>query len=284
MAGLPKADELLEVARHELAAPVGDDLRPGLGVSLAAPLQDDLRVSLLHGGANIPTDNVTRAAIQHTAQIVKGRCDVDEREVDMPMLMGRQWLHEAFAFARGSTKAILEQTGGFEHPVHRRWTDRHQIAIQHHERQAPVTLQRILVEKADNGLPLPSFNLVIARHQGVVLIELAKALLPAPELARGKLDPFQKPARRQFGQRRPVMDKVYHRVANIVGHPDHGQLSPSSFFRRTISSTTTANTSSLRLSLLSIASMAYVCRVALRAPCRPSNAAAAFSKSAFCHW
>src|SRR6266478_4237054 len=88
MAGLPKADELLEVARHELAAPVGDDLRPGLGVSLAAPLQDDLRVSLLHGGANIPTDNVTRAAIQHTAQIVKGRCDVDEREVDMPMLMG----------------------------------------------------------------------------------------------------------------------------------------------------------------------------------------------------
>src|SRR3984893_3254222 len=67
MAGLPEADKLLEVARHELAAAVGDDTRPGLGISLAAPLQDDLRVRFLHGGADIPGDNVTRAAIQHTA-------------------------------------------------------------------------------------------------------------------------------------------------------------------------------------------------------------------------
>src|ERR1700737_4248966 len=127
----------------------------------------------------------------------------------MPMLMGRQWLHEALAFARGSSKAILEQTGGFEHPVHRRGTDGHQIAVQHHEGQAPVTLQRILVEKADYGLPLPSFNLVIARQQGVVLIDLAKALLPAPELARGKLDPFQEPGSplTSDGRSRPLRRK-----------------------------------------------------------------------------
>src|SRR6202022_4492353 len=54
MAGLPEADKLVEVARHELTAAVGDDTRPGLGISLAAPLQDDLRVGLLHGGADIP--------------------------------------------------------------------------------------------------------------------------------------------------------------------------------------------------------------------------------------
>jgi hypothetical protein len=41
---------------------------------------------------------------------------------------------------------------------------------------------------------------MIARYQGVVLVNLAKGLLPAPELARGKLDPFQKLAHRQFGQ------------------------------------------------------------------------------------
>ena len=59
MAGLPEADKLLEVARHELAAAVGDDPRPGLGVSLASPLQDDFRVGFLHGGADIPGDYVT---------------------------------------------------------------------------------------------------------------------------------------------------------------------------------------------------------------------------------
>src|SRR5712672_1597529 len=59
MAGLPKADKLLEVARHELAAAIGDDPRPGLGVSLPSPLQDDFRVGFLHGGADIPGDYAT---------------------------------------------------------------------------------------------------------------------------------------------------------------------------------------------------------------------------------
>jgi hypothetical protein len=116
------------------------------------------------------------------------------------MLVRFQWLYEAFAFAGGSTKAILEQAGGFEHPVDRGGTDRRQVAVQHHERQAPVAFQRILVEKGDNSLPLPIFNLMITRYQAVVLINLAKALLPAPELTRGKLNPFQEPAHRQFGQ------------------------------------------------------------------------------------
>jgi len=116
------------------------------------------------------------------------------------MLVRFQWLYEALALTGGSTKAILEQAGGFEHPVDSRGTDRHQVAVQHHERQAPVALQRILVEKGDNCLPLPIFNLMITRYQAVVLVKLAKALLPAPELARGKLNPFQEPAHRQFGK------------------------------------------------------------------------------------
>src|SRR5258707_12910145 len=118
----------------------------------------------------------------------------------MPMLVWFQWLYEAFAFAGGSTKAILEQAGGFEHPVDGRGTDRHQVAVQHHERQAPVALQRILVEKGDNCLPLPIFNLMITRYQAVVLVKLAKALLPPPELAGGKLNPFQEPTHRQSGK------------------------------------------------------------------------------------
>ena len=54
MAGLPDADKLLEVARDELAAPIGDDPRSRIGVSFACPLQDNFRVGFLHGGADIP--------------------------------------------------------------------------------------------------------------------------------------------------------------------------------------------------------------------------------------
>ena len=69
MAGLPDADKLLEVARDELAAPIGDDPRSRIGVSFACPLQDNFRVGFLHGGADIPRNYVTRTAIQHAAKI-----------------------------------------------------------------------------------------------------------------------------------------------------------------------------------------------------------------------
>jgi hypothetical protein len=42
MAGLPEADKLLEVARDELAVPIGDDPRSRIGVSLACPLQPEM--------------------------------------------------------------------------------------------------------------------------------------------------------------------------------------------------------------------------------------------------
>jgi WD40 repeat protein len=48
MARLPEADKLLEIARDELAASIGDDPRSDLGVSFACPLQDNFRVGFLH--------------------------------------------------------------------------------------------------------------------------------------------------------------------------------------------------------------------------------------------
>src|SRR5262249_44629799 len=57
---------------------------------------------------------------------------------------------------------------------------RHQIAVQHHEHQGPVAPQQVLVEKGDNGLPLPIFNLMIARYQAVVLVKLANFLVGSP--------------------------------------------------------------------------------------------------------
>jgi hypothetical protein len=56
-------------------------------------------------------------------------------------LMGRQWLYGAFALARRLTNPIPEQTGGFEHPVHRRGTDC----------GVPTTIERPRGTPAKNG-------------------------------------------------------------------------------------------------------------------------------------
>ena len=74
MAGLPLADELLELLCHELGAVVADDARPGMGILFTSTLQHNLRVGDLHALADVPGHNHARTAIQRPEPEVKGAC------------------------------------------------------------------------------------------------------------------------------------------------------------------------------------------------------------------
>ena len=71
---------------------------------------------------------------------------------------------------------------------------------------------------------------VIARHPGVVLVDLAEALLPVVELAGADADPGEEAADGDLGLVAPGADEIDDLVAGVVGDPAAGQSSPSSFF------------------------------------------------------
>ncbi|SRR6266571_1540283 len=90
-------DELLEVTGDELWAVVRDDPRPGVRVALARPLEDRLDVGFGHRLANLPMDEEPAAAIEQAAEVEERPGDVDVRDIDVPVLVGAEWLLEAFA-------------------------------------------------------------------------------------------------------------------------------------------------------------------------------------------
>ena len=94
-------DELFEVAGDELRAVVADDPRPCVGELFASPLQEDLDILLGHGLASLPMHDVAAVAVQHGAEVVKRAGDVEVRDVDLPMRVRRERLHEAVPFLDG---------------------------------------------------------------------------------------------------------------------------------------------------------------------------------------
>src|SRR5215813_7167791 len=93
-------DEFLEALGDELRAVVRDDPRPLPGEALASPLDDRLHFGLGHALADLPVDDEPAAAVEEAAEVEEGPGDVDVGDVDVPVLMGPQWLMEAFPFER----------------------------------------------------------------------------------------------------------------------------------------------------------------------------------------
>jgi hypothetical protein len=101
------------------------------------------------------------------------------------------------------------------------------------------------VEFEDRRL-LPRFEPPVAGDQGVVLVGGSVARLPIVELAGGDAEPADEPPDGDLGLLGPVPDEVDDGVAGVVGDPDTGQSSPSSFFILICSSINSATTSFLR--------------------------------------
>src|SRR5215472_12132408 len=158
---------------------------------------------------------------------------------------------------------------------------RHDIGIQHHERQPPVALHRILQMAFDDDPLLPLLQPKIAGNPTVVFVDAAVAFSPIVELAAAHAQPLHEPPDADLAGVRPAPDEIHNLVPHIVRHPDPVQSSPSSFFSATCSAINSARTSSLRWIFFSKNAMRsfspwWSLRTLLW------KAAAPFSNSSFC--
>ncbi len=69
----------------------------------------------------------------------------------MPMLMRLQRLLEARPFQRRFAPPLAQQARPAQHPPDARRADGHDVGVEHHERQPPVALQRMLAIKVEDG-------------------------------------------------------------------------------------------------------------------------------------
>src|SRR5687767_745960 len=124
---------------------------------------------------------------------------------------------------------------------------------------------------------------MVAGQQAVALADLTVALGPVVILAHTQSDPLHKALGGQLGAVAPAAYVIDDFIASVVGHPLGFQSTPSTFFKLTFSSISSAMTSFFTASL---ASSCCTRRSAGEGPaglvCR-SNAAAPPSKSCFCH-
>ena len=185
------ADEILEVPGHELRSIVGD--HPGMltGILFASPLDDRLHVSFLHGLADLPVNDESAITVEDAAQEEEGPADIEVRDVDVPVLMWPQGLLEALPFAGWSLPSRSQLVGRFEHAVNARRADGHDISVDHHVRQPPVTVQGMEIMEGDDGRLLPVLQPEVVRDATVVLIGRPQTPAPAVELAAGQSRPSQ---------------------------------------------------------------------------------------------
>ena len=65
--------------------------------------------------------------------------------------------------------------------------------VEHHECEPPVTFQRVIVIKSDDGLPFPVFQPEITRDGSVMLIGFAVPVDPGVKLALADRQPADEP-------------------------------------------------------------------------------------------
>ncbi len=116
VAGLPMGQERFELTAFELGTLVGNDAGAGLGIGFAGLLQDDLGVDLgvdlAHGGADIPTNDRARAAVENGAQKIEDAANIQVAEVDVPVFVGDERPDEAGPLSGGLAVGSTDQAGG----------------------------------------------------------------------------------------------------------------------------------------------------------------------------
>ena len=213
-------DEFLEIPRDELRPVVGDDPRPCVRILLFGCLQDDLDLSLRHRLAQGPMDDRPAVAVQHTAQIVERATDVDIGNVDVPVFMRLQGLLETGALLRKLPFPLRQQSSLAQHSPHAGRAHRHDVGIEHHERQAPIALQRILQMEIDDRLLLPFLQPEVPGHPTVVLVRFAISFPPLVELAGCDAEPPDEPSDADLRLLRPASDVIHDLIPHVVRYPD----------------------------------------------------------------
>src|SRR6185437_10547837 len=254
------------------------------GVLLESPLHDRFHVRLGHGLADLPVHEVPAVSIEQRAEVEEGSRDIDVRDIDVPVLVGPQRLHETRPLLRRRQPTSIEAPRVPEHAVGTGGTDGDDIIVEHHERQPPIAFQRMAVLVVQDDLFLPALQPRVAGDLSIVLVDLPVPLLPSMELAGPERQPAEEPAGRQLGPHGPVVDVIDDLVAGVMGNPASFQSSPLAFFARTFSSMSSAMTSFFCTSLASRCSIRpSVARVASRLPEERSKARSACSRTCLTH-
>src|SRR6516225_3450843 len=147
----------------------------------------------------------------------------------MPMLVRLRRLFKAAPFLRGLPVPLPQQPRTIQHPPHAGWTHRHDVGVQHHERQSPIAFQRILQVERNDRLLLPILQPKVPGNPAVMLVDLAVSLAPAVELAGCNVVPPDETPGTDLGLCRPAPDEIHDLVPRFVRNPDPGQSSPTLF-------------------------------------------------------
>ncbi len=186
---------------------------------IRASLDDGLHVGFLHFVADFVMDDEAAATVEDGAEEVESAGDVEITDVDVPVLMRRQGLDEAFSLFRGHGRATGQQSSAFEHPIDAGGTASDDVGIEHHEGEPAITFQRIAASVGANAFFFVRGEPVVAWHPGVVLVDLAEAAFPVVDLAGGQTQPSEKATSRDAGLVAPGTDEIDDLVAGVVGHP-----------------------------------------------------------------
>ena len=208
-----EADELLEIPGDELGAVVGDDAGRNAGELLPRPLDDLLDIGLGHRFPDFPVDREAATAVQQAAQVVERASYVDVRDIDMPVFMGHQGLHEALALGGGLGRVPVEPASLLEDAVNAGRATDSDVGVDHHEGQAAVTLQGEECLEVEDGLTFLGFEPVVTGDPGVVLVDLAVAVLPRVPLGGGQAEPEQEAGDGNAGFVGPAVDEIDDLVA-----------------------------------------------------------------------
>jgi hypothetical protein len=237
------SDELFEVAGDELRSIVGDDAGIDAGELLACALDEDLDLLLGHRFVDLPMDDGATVAIEKRGQVVESAADIEVGDVHVPMLMGFEGMLESSSLFRGRAVERFDSTGGLEHAIDAGRADRHDIGVEHHERQPAIAFQRIDQLEVEDGFLFPIVEPVVAGYPCVVLVDQAVTVFPVVELAGRNAQPADESAGRQIGLAGPAVDEVDDLVSVIVGGPLSVQIWPRLFFSATCSPISSAMTS-----------------------------------------
>src|SRR5271166_3556076 len=149
------ADELLEVSGDELRAVVRDDPGPLAGILLPSPLDDRLHLGFLHGLADLPVDDDPAVAVEDAAQEEEGPADVEMGDIDVPVLMRPQGLLEALSLLGRLAASGRQLARRPEHAVDAGGADGHDVGVEHHVGQPPISFQGVEGMKGDDRGLLP---------------------------------------------------------------------------------------------------------------------------------
>ena len=148
----------------------------------------------------------------------------------MPFLVGFQGLDIAGAFFGDVGRLPSQESRGLEDAIDAGRAAGDRVGIEHHEGQASVAVERVTPREGDDAMFFIVGKPMIAWDPGVVLVDLAEAVLPVVELAGADADPGEEAGRGDVGFVAPGADEIDDGVAGIVGDPAALQFSPRLFF------------------------------------------------------